>query len=132
MFNPRLAETSFAHPGGAVLTGVIKTTGRFDQHVQTHEESKRVLPAFVIDQGLKHDQSTTVGQRPVRLVEQHALLIEIPVVEDVTHGDHIRGRKRLIKEIARLKLESFAQTIRGHVFFEDWRNDREVEVRSLR
>ncbi len=37
MFHPRLAETRVAHPGGAILTRVVESARRFDQHVETHD-----------------------------------------------------------------------------------------------
>ena len=36
-FDPGFTKTSLVEPGGTVLTGVIKSTTRLDQHVQTHE-----------------------------------------------------------------------------------------------
>src|SRR5215813_3877020 len=104
MFNPCFAETCRAHPFRAVLSCVIKTTRRLDQHIQTHQKTKSVCSTLVIDKRLENDQCSALGERFISLVNQHAFLVEIPVMEYVTHRDYVRGWKGPFEEIPALEL----------------------------
>ena len=78
----------------AVGAGVVEAAGRLDQHVEAHQQAEGVVAALVVDDRVVDDQRAAVGQRVMSLLEQHPLLVEIPVVEDVTHHEHVRLRQR--------------------------------------
>src|SRR6185436_2427102 len=65
------------------------------------------------------------------LVEEHAFLVKIPVMKNVSHRDHICRRQWLIEKIAGAKSEPVIQSIRRNVLFKDWTDDGEVKIDSL-
>ncbi len=67
MFHPRSAETGFTHPALAIRSGVVEATRCFDQHVETHRKSERILASVVINHPFMHDERTPYGQCPTEL-----------------------------------------------------------------
>jgi hypothetical protein len=60
----------------------------------------------IIDDARVGDLRSPYGQRCVGLAEQRELLIEAPVVKDVAHDDHVRGRQRVGEEVAGVEAEA--------------------------
>src|SRR5687768_13709895 len=53
VFDARLAEAGFLEPPAAVGAAEVEAAGRFDQHVEAHQQAEGVLPAFVVDDRLE-------------------------------------------------------------------------------
>ena len=49
MFDAGLPEAGFFHPRTTVRAGVIGAGFSFDQHVEAHQQTKRVLAAVIIE-----------------------------------------------------------------------------------
>ncbi len=47
------------------------------------------------------DEGAARRQRVVREPDEVLLLIEVPVVQDHAHGDHVGARQRVLQEITR-------------------------------
>src|SRR2546425_8479571 len=55
-------ESRLLHPRCAVSAGVVEACWCFDEHVQAHQESKSVLRAIVVDDGLVDDEGSAGWQ----------------------------------------------------------------------
>ncbi len=64
---------------------------RFEQHRETSQKRLRIRPV-VIDHGLVDDQRTIWRQRPIRLLQEHPLCRQTPIMEDATHDEHFGTR----------------------------------------
>lgn len=43
MLHAGFPESGLLHPSNAFSAGIIEATGRFDQHIQAHQQAKRIL-----------------------------------------------------------------------------------------
>src|SRR3989442_8057720 len=86
-----------------------------------------MLAALIINERLKDDQGATGGQCLIGLGHQPDLLLEIPVMEDLAHDEHIGGRQWVLEEVARVEAHPLAQSKRPHVVLEDGANRRQIE-----
>ncbi len=87
----------------ALRAGVVEAIGQLDQHVQAHQQPEDVLAAVVVDDRVIADDRTLVWERPVGLVDQQALGVQAPVVQDVAEHQHVGGRQLVDQEVARLE-----------------------------
>src|SRR5436309_8356872 len=85
-----LAEPDLRAPGREVSAGEVEGVAELDQHVERHHESEGVLPAGVVDEVLDRHEGSPGGKRVVGGSDQVELLLEVPVVQDHAHRDHIR------------------------------------------
>src|SRR5579872_2591470 len=120
-------ETYLLHPAHAVGAGIVKPALCLDQHVQTHEETERILPPVIIDDAFVYDKRSAARQRLICLGYQHLLLFQIPVMQDVSHRYHVGVWDRSVKEAARIKMHSTRQPVLRNVVLEDRRNLWKVE-----
>jgi hypothetical protein len=61
------------------------------------------MSPLVVDHGVVDDQRPARRQHLVRLAHELALRVHAPVVQDVTHHQHVRGRQRLLEHVARIE-----------------------------
>src|SRR6516225_500312 len=127
-FDPCFLESGVAHPAAAIRTREVETGLCLDQHVQAHEQAKRVLSPLIIDNRFADDERPAFWQRGMGLSNQPAFLLQTPVVQDVTHNDYIRGRQRVLEKVAWIKAEPLSQSERLDIFLKDRADDRQVEV----
>ena len=83
-------EPGLFAPAGKVAAREIKRVAELDQHVERHHQPERVFTASVINDVLDCNESATLRQRVVGGLDQMHLVLEVPVVEDQPHGDHVR------------------------------------------
>ena len=103
--NLRPLEAGFFHPLPAVRAGEVEPAGRFDEHVEAHQQPERILLPRVVDEGFVDDDRTLRGQRLIRLAEEQPLLVQIPVVKNMPHDDHVARRQRVLEEISGVKAQ---------------------------
>src|ERR1044072_2360344 len=82
VLDARLAEARLAHPALAVGAGVVEAARRLDEHVEAHQKPGRVLAPVIVNQRLVDDERAARRERVVSLLQQLALLLQVPVVED--------------------------------------------------
>ena len=71
------------------------------------------------------------GSASKALRDQHLLVGEIPVVQDVAHHHDVGLGQRIVEEIARLRsVSAIGQPDAGDVLLEDRRHLRQVEARA--
>lgn len=121
-------ETGFGHPAHAVCGCVVKAALGLDQHVQAHQQSKRVLRAIVVDDRLIDDQCAAGRQRLVRLADKHPLFVQAPVVQDVPQDDHISLREVVREEVAAYELQSSLHAVVLDEILEHGRDLGQVET----
>src|SRR5579864_6652632 len=56
------------------------------------------------------------------------LLLQVPVMEDMTHDQHVCGRQRITEEITDLEAEPILQSEMTYVFLEHRLHRRKVEL----
>ena len=61
-------------------------------------------------------------------MQQDALLVEIPVVQDVPHHEHVRLGQRVGEEVAGGEAQALAEPEAGDVGVEDRLERRQVET----
>src|SRR5262249_28556610 len=104
-----LAKPDLAHPACAVRAGVVEAAAGLDQHVQAHEETEGVPAALVVDDRLVDDQRASGIERRVRLAQEHSLLVEVPVVEDVTHDEDVGAGQGIGEEVPGLEAKAIGE-----------------------
>ena len=102
-------EANFRAPLAKIRAGIVERIAEFDEHVQRHEQTENVFSARVVNQGFYRDQRTARRQRIVGRADQVHLLLQIPIVENHAHGDQVRFRQRVLKEIAGGCADAIAQ-----------------------
>lgn len=105
MLHPGLVEACLLHPSHAVDGGVVEAAVGLDHHVQAHQQPESVLPARVVDDRLVNDERTTLRQGVIRLGDQQALLLQVLVVQDMSHHQHVGPGQQIGKEVARVEGE---------------------------
>src|SRR5882757_4998605 len=101
----RFDKACLLEPADAIGSGEIAAFAGFNQHVQAHQESERILPALVIDDRIVDDERATVRKRLVGLADQHSLFLKAPVMQDVPHDQYFGRRHRVGEEVACLERE---------------------------
>src|SRR3954467_3136201 len=124
----RAAESCVSHPSHAVGGGVVEAMLGLDEHVQAHQQSERVLGSIVVDNGLVDDQRAPLGQPVVCLPDQQPLLVQSPVVEDVSHQDNISFGELVCEEVTADKSESVADAMLVDEVLEHRSHFRKVEA----
>ena len=89
MLYASLAEPRLLHPIRAIGTGIVETVGGLNQHIQAHEQSKSVLRAIIIDNAYLDNIRAALRNRFVSLAHKHLFYFQVPVMQDVTHHNHI-------------------------------------------
>ena len=108
MLHPGFAEAGLAHPGTTLGARIVESPGSLDEHVQAHQETERILPGFV-NEPFEDDECPLARQRGMCLGNQHLLLDQVPIVEDVPHQQHVGGGQRVGEEIAGLELNALLE-----------------------
>jgi len=85
LLDTSFSKTAFSHPSLAISARVVKSAGRFYQHVQTHEQAEDVFAAFVVDHGVVNDHCASAWDCLERFAEQCSLSIDIPIMQDMAH-----------------------------------------------
>src|SRR5919199_4334973 len=85
VFNVGFAESRLAHPRGAIGTRVVEATCRLDQHVQAHQKPESIFASIIVYDRIEYDQRTTLRDSFVGLTWQHLFLLEVPVMQDMSH-----------------------------------------------
>ena len=62
-FDVRLLESGFLHPTLTVSARIVEAAGRFDQHVEAHQETEHVAFPLIVDDRLVDDERPAGGQR---------------------------------------------------------------------
>jgi hypothetical protein len=91
-------ESCFFAPAPEIGAAKVKGVAKFDQHVERHQEAKGVFAPLVIDDILHGDERAVLRQRVVGRLDQLFLFLEIPVVQNHSHGNHIRFWQRSLKK----------------------------------
>ena len=102
-FDVASGESDLGHPTPAVCASEVEPKS-LDEHVETHQQTECVLTPVIVDDRFMNDKRPTCGQGVERLLEQLTLLIEIPVVQDVAHDEHVGMRQRVGEEIPAVKV----------------------------
>src|SRR3954463_14234706 len=124
----RGAESCVSHPSHALGGGVVEAMFGLDEHVQAHQQSERVLGSVVVDNGLVDDQRAPLGQRVVCLPDQQPLLVQSPVVEDVSHQDNVSFGELVCEEVTADKSESAADAMLVDEVLEHRSHFRQIEA----
>ena len=128
MLDSSLAEPSLLHPGLTLLAGVVEASRRFDEHVKAHEKPEDVLATIVVDDGVVNDERAALGNSLKRPPNEGLLLIETPIVKDVTHGDDVRLWNWMVEKVPRLEPDARTETVRDDIFFENRSDFGEIEA----
>src|SRR6516165_5200123 len=113
-------KTAFSHPPLAISARVVKSTGRFYQHVQTHEQAEDVFATFVVDHGVINDHCAPAWDCLKRFAEQCSLSIDIPIMQDVAQDDDVSLRQRVGKEVSRYKSQAVKQLLACYELLVNW------------
>src|SRR5215510_1094211 len=120
-------EARFAAPVPEVGAREIERVAELNEHVQRHEQPEDVLAPRVVDQRLDGDEGTTGRQGIVGEADEVPLLLEVPVVEDHAHRDHIGLWQRVAQEITRGGGDPVGESGGGDGLLRDRLDGREVE-----
>src|SRR5207248_3442604 len=85
-----VSEADFRAPPAKIRRGIVKGIAELNQHVQRHQQSEDVLATSIVNKGFDGYESAVGCQGIVGRANQMYLLLEIPVVENHTHGDDLR------------------------------------------
>src|SRR5215469_5897127 len=130
MLNSRLAESGFLHPRDTVCARVIEPAGRLDEHVKAHQKTEGIGAPFIVDEGIVGNECSAFREGLIRLSDQHLLLFKVPVVEDVSHHDHVYSRQRVCEEAAGLETKAGGEAVKFRIFLEDRRHLGKVKTDS--
>src|SRR5215472_14221756 len=119
MLHSSLPESLIVHPSNAISAGVVEPAVSLDHHLKAHHKAEGVFAAIVVDDRVVYQQCAAPGKRFVRLPNQPPLFFEIPVVQDVSHHDHVRLWQRLGEEAAGLELHSRGEAVDFNVLLEN-------------
>ena len=128
MLDARLAEAGFLHPALAVGAGVVESGRRFDQHVQAHHQAERVLRAVVVDDAFIDDQRAALGHGIVGFANQHALVVDSPIVQNVAHQNHVGLGQRLLEETAGDEAQAIGDAVLLDILLKDGPDLGQVEA----
>src|SRR5262249_46068591 len=92
-------ESNLPTPPVEVPTRKVKRVAKLDKHIERCHQTKGVAPSLVIDQGLDHDKSAALWQGVIRGSNELHLLLQIPIVQDHAHGNHVRFRQGITEEV---------------------------------
>jgi len=87
-----LREAGVLAPCAVVVAREVEGVAELDEHVERHHHAERVLPARVVDDVFHRDERAARRKRIVREAHEVLLPIEVPVVQDHAHRDHVRVR----------------------------------------
>ena len=90
----------------------------FNEHVEAHEQPECVLFARVVDQGFMDDYRAAGRQDIVGLAKKHHLFVQVPVMENVPHDDHIALRQWIFEEIPWVKAHTLCDASRLRIGLE--------------
>ena len=87
------------HPLLTVGPREVEPTDCFDQHVQAHQQSKRIFTTIIVN-----DRSFTMiappfGRALYALRSSNIFFGQIPIVKNASHYNHVDLRKIIFKEI---------------------------------
>src|SRR6266436_5470996 len=120
-------EADFLAPLAEIRAGIVERIAEFDEHVQRHEQTENIFTARVVNQGFYDDKRAACRKGIVGRADEVQLLLQIPVVENHTHGDHVRFRQRVLTEIAGGCAHAIAQPGRRDVLQRDRFYRRQIE-----
>ncbi len=126
----RAAKAGFTHPAAAIGAGIVETSAGLNQHIETHEQPERVVPPLVVDERFNDDQGSAGRQGFIGFAEQHAFVVQAPIVKDAAHDEHVRSRQRIAEKISGAKLHAVFESERCDVFFKDRLHHRQIEAVS--
>src|SRR5262249_7892527 len=112
--NPHRIESAVAHPAHALARGVFESAGSLDEHIETRKQGFCLVAARVIDEGVVDDQGTCWRQRAVRLLQQHKLGWQIPIVQDAPHDEHVGARQFILEKISGMKSQLLLHPVSAH------------------
>jgi len=61
MLHVGMSKSDLFHPGDTIGAGVAETAIGIDQHVEAHEQPKRIVAPCVVDDRLVNNQGTIGG-----------------------------------------------------------------------
>src|SRR5262249_55446005 len=91
-------KSNFPTPPVEVPTRKVKRVAKLDKHIERRHHAEGVAPSLLIDQGLEHDKSAALWPGVGRGANQLHLL-QIPIVQNQAHGNHVRFRQGITEEI---------------------------------
>jgi hypothetical protein len=91
-------ESCFFAPAPEVRAAEIKRIAELDEHVEGHQQAEGVFAPLVVDDVFDGDERAVLRQRVVGRLDQLFLFLEIPVVQNHSHGNHIRFWQRSLKK----------------------------------
>ena len=62
-----------------------------------------------------HDQCAAGWQGGVGLGQQPAFLLQVPIVQDVAHDQHVGARQRVLEEVPRLETDAVGDALLADV-----------------
>lgn len=92
-------EPSSQSPLCELLEGIVKSSIRLKQHVQTHLQTVHILSSIVIDHVLNSDEGASFVQCLEGGLEQMIFLILPPIMQNVSHCYHICFREVFLEEV---------------------------------
>src|SRR5215469_5619317 len=92
VLNSRLTETCFLHPCDAICSRVVGPAWCLDEHVQAHQETEGIGSPLIVDDRIVSDECAPFRNGLICFADQHLLLFNVPVMENVTHHDHVHVR----------------------------------------
>jgi len=128
VFDPAITEARLLHPADAVGAGVVEATGRFDQHVEAHQQAEGVFLPGIVDDRVVNDHRAACGQGGIGLAQQHPLRLEIPVVENVAEQQDVGAWQVVLEEVAAVEGDAIRQPEAGDVVLEHRPGLRQVET----
>src|SRR3954462_13257180 len=82
-------EAHLTTPAEEISGSEIEGSAELDQHVERHHQAKCVLTSGIIDEVLDDNKRAARSQCIVRRTDKVHFLLEIPIVKDHAHGNHI-------------------------------------------
>jgi len=130
VLNSGLAEAGVAHPALAVRAGVVESAGGLDQHIQAHHQTECVLRTVIVNDAFVDNECATLRDGFVGFGYEHFLGVQVPIVQNVTHDDHIGFGQRHLEEIAGLEVQPSCQAERLDVLLENRADLGEIKAHS--
>ena len=131
MFDPGFPKAGFMEPTATVRSREIESCRSLDQHIETHQETEGIVSTLIVDQTLEDDVGSSLGQGLVRFADQHLLIFQRPVMQDMPHDDHFSLWKRLVEEISSLELEAVRQSMGRHILLKNGTNHGQIKISAL-
>ena len=92
-------ESHLAAPLAEVRAAEVEGFAEFNEHVQRHEQPLHILAPRIVNERFDGHQRAAGRQGVVGRADEVHLSLQIPVVQNHAHGDHVRLGQGFTEEI---------------------------------